>query len=79
MMMAQGCGLEAGEFVHTLGDTHLYLNHFEQVEEQLSREPRKLPTMHLNPDVKSVFDFRFEDFTLEGYDPYPTIKAPMSF
>ena len=79
MMMAQVCGLEAGEFVHTLGDTHLYLNHFEQVEEQLSRTPRKLPTMRINPNVKSIFDFKFEDFTLEGYDPYPTIKAPMSF
>ena len=79
MMMAQVCGLEAGEFVHTLGDTHLYLNHLEQVDEQLSREPRALPTMRLNPDVKSVFDFRYEDFTLEGYDPHPTIKAPMSF
>ena len=79
MMMAQVCGLEAGEFVHTLGDTHLYLNHLEQVDEQLSRTPRALPTMRLNPDVKSIFDFKFEDFTLEGYDPYPTIKAPMSF
>ena len=79
MMIAQVCGLEAGEFVHTLGDTHLYLNHLEQVDEQLSREPRALPTMRLNPDVKSVFDFRYEDFTLEGYDPHPTIKAPMSF
>ena len=79
MMIAQECGLQPGEFVHTLGDTHLYLNHMEQVEEQLSRTPRALPTMRLNPDVKSVFDFRFEDFTLEGYDPYPTIKAPMSF
>lgn len=79
MMIAQECGLQAGEFVHTLGDTHLYLNHMEQVEEQLSRTPRQLPTMHLNPNVKSVFDFRYEDFTLEGYDPYPTIKAPMSF
>ncbi|MBR6759964.1 MAG: thymidylate synthase [Alistipes sp.] len=79
MMIAQECGLRAGEFIHTLGDTHLYLNHMEQVEEQLSRTPRQLPTMHLNPEVKSVFDFRFEDFTLEGYDPYPTIKAPMSF
>ncbi len=79
MMMAQVCGLEAGEFVHTLGDTHLYLNHFEQVEEQLLRTPRALPKMHLNPEVKSIFDFKFEDFTLEGYDPYPTIKAPMSF
>ena len=79
MMMAQVCGLEAGEFVHTLGDTHLYLNHLEQVDEQLSRTPRALPTMRINPDVKSIFDFKFEDFTLEGYDPYPTIKAPMSF
>ena len=79
MMMAQVCGLEAGEFVHTLGDTHLYLNHFEQVDEQLSRTPRALPKMRINPDVKSIFDFKFEDFTLEGYDPYPTIKAPMSF
>ena len=79
MMIARECGLEAGEFVHTLGDTHLYLNHMEQVDEQLSREPRALPTMHLNPEVKSVFDFRYEDFTLEGYDPHPTIKAPMSF
>ena len=79
MMMAQVCGLEAGEFVHTLGDTHLYLNHFEQVDEQLSRTPRALPKMKINPDVKSIFDFKFEDFTLEGYDPYPTIKAPMSF
>ena len=79
MMMAQVCGLEAGEFVHTTGDTHLYLNHFEQVEEQLSRTPRKLPTMRINPDVNSIFDFRYEDFTLEGYEPYPTIKAPMSF
>ena len=79
MMIAQECGLQAGEFVHTLGDTHLYLNHMEQVDEQLSRTPRALPTMRLNPDVKSVFDFRIEDFTLEGYDPYPTIKAPMSF
>ena len=79
MMMAQVCGLEAGEFVHTLGDTHLYLNHFEQVDEQLSRTPRALPKMKINPEVKSIFDFKYEDFTLEGYDPYPTIKAPMSF
>ena len=79
MMMAQVCGLEAGEFVHTLGDTHLYLNHFEQVEEQLSRIPRPLPKMRINPEVKSIFDFKYEDFTLEDYDPYPTIKAPMSF
>ena len=79
MMMAQVCGLEAGEFVHTLGDTHLYLNHLEQVDEQLSRTPRALPKMRLNPEVKSIFDFKYEDFTLEEYDPYPTIKAPMSF
>ncbi len=79
MMMAQVCGLEAGEFVHTTGDTHLYLNHMEQVDEQLSRTPRALPTMRLNPDVKSIFDFKYEDFKLEDYDPYPTIKAPMSF
>ena len=79
MMMAQVCGLEAGEFVHTLGDTHLYLNHFEQVEEQLSRTPRALPKMKINPEVKSIFDFKYEDFELEGYDPYPIIKAPMSF
>ena len=79
MMMAQVCGLEPGEFVHTLGDTHLNLNHLEQVDEQLSRTPRALPTMRINPDVKSIFDFKYEDFTLEGYDPHPTIKAPMSF
>ena len=79
MMIAQECGLQPGEFVHTLGDTHLYLNHLEQAEEQLSRTPRKLPVMRLNPGVKSVFDFRYEDFTLEEYDPYPAIKAPMSF
>ena len=79
MMMAQVCGLEAGEFVHTLGDTHLYLNHFDQVDEQLSRTPRSLPKMRINPDVKSIFDFKYEDFELENYDPYPAIKAPMSF
>ena len=79
MMIAQVCGLQAGDFVHTLGDTHLYLNHLDQAAEQLSREPRKLPTMRLNPEVKSIFDFRYEDFTLEGYEPHPAIKAPMSF
>ncbi len=78
-MIAQVCGLGVGEFVHTLGDTHLYLNHFEQVTEQLSRTPRTLPRMVINPEVKSIFDFKFEDFKLEGYDPYPTISAPMSF
>jgi len=79
MMIARECGLQLGDFVHTLGDTHLYLNHMQQVEEQLSRTPRPLPHMRLNPDVKSVFDFRYEDFTLEGYDPYPAIKAELSF
>ncbi|MBQ1952632.1 MAG: thymidylate synthase [Alistipes sp.] len=78
-MMAQVCGLEPGDFVHTLGDTHLYLNHMEQVDEQLSRAPRQLPRMRLNPERKSLFDFTYEDFALEGYDPWPTIKAPMSF
>ena len=77
--MAQVCDLEPGEFIHTLGDTHLYLNHMEQVDEQLSRTPRELPTMRLNPERRSIFDFRYEDFVLENYDPYPTIKAPMSF
>lgn len=79
MMMAQVCGLEAGEFIHTLGDAHLYLNHMEQVDEQLSRKPGKLPVMRLNPDVNSIFDFGYDDFTLEGYEPCPAIKAEMSF
>lgn len=79
MMMAQVCGLRPGEFIHTLGDTHLYLNHLDQAAEQLSRSPRPLPRICLNPEVKSIFDFRSEDFVLEGYDPWPTIKAPMSF
>ena len=78
MMIAQTCGLQPGEFIHTTGDTHIYLNHFDQVREQLSREPRPLPRMVLNPEVKSVFDFRYEDFTLEGYDPWPAIKAPVA-
>ena len=78
-MIAHVCGLEVGEFIHTLGDTHLYLNHFEQVAEQLSRTPRELPRMRINPTITSLFDFKYEDFTLEGYDPYPTISAPMSF
>lgn len=79
MMIAKECGLEPGEFIHTLGDAHLYLNHQEQAAEQLSREPRKLPRMHLNPDVKSIFDYSYEDFRLEGYEPHPAIKAPLSF
>ena len=79
MMIAKVCGLEPGEFVHTLGDAHLYLNHLDQAQEQLAREPRKLPVMHLNPDVTSIFDYTYEDFTLEGYDPHPAIKAPLSF
>ncbi len=78
MMMAQVCGLEAGEFIHTTGDTHLYTNHFEQAREQLSRTPRPLPRMILNPEVKDLFSFRYEDFTLEGYDPWPAIKAPVA-
>ena len=78
MMLAQVCDLEPGEFVHTTGDTHLYLNHMEQVKEQLSRTPRPLPTMKLNPEVKDIFSFKAEDFTLEGYDPWPAIKAPVA-
>ena len=78
MMVAQVTGLEAGDFVHTLGDTHIYNNHIEQVKEQLSRTPRKLPRMVINPEVKNIFDFKFEDFKLEGYDPLPHIKAEVS-
>ena len=75
MMVAQVTGLEAGDFVHTLGDAHIYTNHFEQVREQLSREPRQLPVMRINPEVKSLFDFKYEDFTLENYNPHPHIKG----
>jgi thymidylate synthase len=78
MMMAQVCGLEPGEFVHTTGDTHLYQNHLEQARLQLSREPRPLPRMVINPDVKDIFDFKFEDFKLEDYNPHPHIKAQVS-
>ncbi|MBT9612221.1 MAG: thymidylate synthase [Burkholderiales bacterium] len=78
MMVAQVCGLQPGDFVHTLGDAHLYSNHLEQTREQLSREPRPLPTMRINPAVTSIFDFKFEDFTLDGYDPHPAIKAPVA-
>ena len=75
MMVAQVCGLKLGDFVHTLGDAHIYSNHFEQVNEQLTRDLRALPTMHINPNVTDIFDFKFEDFTLEGYDPHPPIKG----
>ena len=78
MMVAQACGLQPGDFVHTFGDAHIYRNHFEQVREQLSREPRALPKMVINPDVKDVFAFKYEDFHLEGYDPWPAIKAPVA-
>ncbi|HET9425217.1 MAG TPA: thymidylate synthase [Gemmatimonadaceae bacterium] len=78
MMVAQVCDLEVGEFIHTLGDAHLYLNHLDQAREQLSREPRPLPSMRLNPEVRSIFDFKFSDFTLENYDPHPAIKAPIA-
>ena len=78
MMIAQVCGLQPGEFIHTTGDTHLYLNHLEQAALQLSREPRPLPRMMINPDVKDIFSFKYEDFTLEGYDPWPAIKAPVA-
>ena len=78
MMVAQVCGLQLGDFIHTTGDTHIYLNHFEQVDLQLSRQPRPLPVMKINPEVKSIFDFKYEDFALEGYDPYPRIPAPVA-
>ena len=78
MMIAQVCDLEAGEFVHTLGDAHIYSNHFEQVELQLSREIRPLPKMKLNPAVKNIFEFKFEDFELQNYNPHPAIKAPVA-
>ena len=78
MMMAQVCGLRPGDFIHTLGDAHIYTNHLDQVNLQLTRTPRTLPRMVINPDVKSIFDFRYEDFTLEAYDPYPPIKGTVS-
>ncbi|MFH0820079.1 MAG: thymidylate synthase [bacterium] len=78
MMMAQTTGTEPGDFVHTFGDVHIYNNHFEQVKLQLSREPRALPIMKINPEVKDIFGFHYEDFTLENYDPHPAIKAPVA-
>jgi thymidylate synthase len=78
MMMAQVCGLQPGDFVHTFGDAHIYNNHMDQVNLQLSREARPYPTMNINPNVKDIFDFKFEDFSLEGYDPHPGIKAPVA-
>ncbi len=78
MMMAQVCDLAPGEFVHTFGDAHLYLNHLDQAREQLTRDPRPLPQMKINPEIRSIFEFRFGDFTLENYDPHPSIKAPIA-
>ena len=78
MMLAQVCGLKYGVFVHTFGDAHVYTNHFEQVELQLSRTPNAYPSMRINPDVKSIYDFKYEDFTLENYNPHPAIKAPVA-
>ena len=78
LMLAQVCGYQPGDFVHTLGDAHLYSNHMDQVQTQLSRTPGKLPTMHLNPDVTDIFGFRFDDFELRGYEPQPHIKAPVA-
>jgi thymidylate synthase len=78
LMVAQVCNLKPGDFVHTLGDAHLYLNHLPQAREQLNRSPKLLPVMKLNSAVNSIFDFRYEDFTLEGYDPHPVLKAPVA-
>jgi thymidylate synthase len=78
MMIAQVCEFELGEFIHTFGDAHIYNNHFEQIELQLSREPKPLPKMILNPDIKNIFDFTFEDFTLVGYEPHESIKGSVA-
>jgi thymidylate synthase len=78
MMFAQVCQLQPGEFIHSFGDTHIYNNHFDQVKIQLERDPRPFPKMYINPSVKSIFDFEFNDFRLEGYNPYPLIKAPIA-
>ena len=78
MMMAQVCDLEVGDFVHTLGDAHIYSNHFEQTELQMSREPRSLPKMKINPKVKNIFDFKYEDFELVDYEPHPHIKGKVA-
>lgn len=78
VMIARVTGLKPGDFVHTFGDTHLYVNHLEQVDEQLARKPKKLPTMKINPKVKNIDDFKFEDFELINYDPYPAIYAPIA-
>lgn len=78
MMVAQVCGLEVGDYVHSFGDVHIYNNHFEQVKKQLSRTPKPLPQMKLNPEIKDIFDFKYEDFSLENYEPYPGIKAPVA-
>ncbi len=78
MMIAQVCGLQYGDFVHTFGDAHIYTNHFDQVNEQLSREPKAYPTMRMNPEVKDIFNFTYEDFTLENYDPWPAIKGAVA-
>ena len=77
-MVAQACGLQVGDFVHTLGDAHLYSNHYEQAREQLARTPRALPTLALDPEVRDIFGFRYEDIAIEGYDPWPAIKAPVA-
>jgi thymidylate synthase len=78
MMIAQVTGLKPGEFIHTMGDVHIYSNHMEQVKKQLARTPKELPVMKLNPDIKNINDFKFKDFTLEGYNPDPGIKAPIA-